>query len=138
MEIWNELYNRALAVQNGRSISSYMDAGEVAAAVQSGSGNIYVGVCIDTACSLGMCAERNALANMITNGEHIIRRVVAVMPDGSVGAPCGACREFMMQMGRESMDAEILLSLTPLRTVTLRELCPDWWIRYGAADEQSY
>lgn len=24
---------------------------------------------IDTACSLGMCAERNAAANMITNGE---------------------------------------------------------------------
>lgn len=30
---------------------------------------IYTGVCIDTACTLGMCAERNAIANMITNGE---------------------------------------------------------------------
>ena len=27
------------------------------------------GVSIDTACTLGMCAERNAIANMITNGE---------------------------------------------------------------------
>ena len=135
MEIWNELYNRALAVQNGRTISPYMDAGGVAAAVQSESGNIYVGVCIDTACSLGMCAERNALANMITNGEHRIRRVVALMPDGKVGAPCGACREFMMQMGRESLEAEILMSLSPLRVITLKELCPDWWIKYESIDK---
>lgn len=35
-------------------------------------------VWIDTACSLGMCAERNAIANMITNGENAICRVIAV------------------------------------------------------------
>ena len=44
--------------------------------------NIYVGVCIDTACSLGMCAERNALANMITNGENSICKVLAIGRDG--------------------------------------------------------
>ena len=37
------------------------------------------GVCIDTASTLGMCAERNAIANMITNGESEIEKVVAVM-----------------------------------------------------------
>ena len=131
MEIWNELYQRAKAVQNERVISPYMEAGGVAAAVQSAGGNIYVGVCIDTACSLGMCAERNAMANMITNGESRILRVLAIMPDGSVGAPCGACREFMMQLGEENREAEILLSLSPLRTVRLSELCPDWWTKRG-------
>ena len=43
--------------------------------------NIYVGVCIDTVCSLGMCAERNALANMITNGENSICKVLAIAPE---------------------------------------------------------
>ena len=35
------------------------------AALITKAGNIYVGVCIDTDCTLGMCAERNAIANMI-------------------------------------------------------------------------
>ena len=44
---------------------------------------------IDTACTLGMCAERSAIANMITNGESRIVRLVCVMGDGRVGMPCG-------------------------------------------------
>ena len=96
--MWDKLYNEALKVQNGRAISPFIDAGGVAAAILTKSGNIYVGVCIDTASTLGMCAERNAIANMITNGESKIDKVVAVMPDGRIGAPCGACRELMVQL----------------------------------------
>ena len=43
-----------------------------AAAVLSKSGKIYTGVCIDTCSTLGICAERNAIFNMITNGEQEI------------------------------------------------------------------
>ncbi len=127
LSIWDELYSRALKVQNGRIISPFMEAGGVAAAVETVSGNVYVGVCIDTCSSLGMCAERNAMANMLTNGESKIKRVVAVMPDGRVGPPCGACREFMMQLDTESANIEILLDLSTRKTVTLGELVPDWW-----------
>ena len=90
-------------------------------------GNVYVGVCIDTASTLGMCAERNAIANMITNGESQIDKVVAVMSDGTVGSPCGACREYMMQLDKNSGDIEILLDLETKKTVRLKELIPDWW-----------
>ena len=76
--MWNKLYNEALKVQNSRTISPFIDAGGVAAAILTKQGNIYVGVCIDTASTLGMCAERNAIANMITNGESQIEKVVAV------------------------------------------------------------
>lgn len=124
---WHDLYIAAFRVQNGRTISPFIDAGGVAAAILTKQGNVYVGVCIDTSCSLGMCAERNAIANMITNGESQIEKVVAVMPDGRVGSPCGACREMMMQLDKDSGDIEILLSLEPLRTVRLKELTPDWW-----------
>lgn len=99
----------------------------MAAAILTKRGNIYVGVCIDTASTLGMCAERNAIANMITNGEHQIDKVVAVMPDGRVGSPCGACREYMMQLDKNSGEIEILLDLAAEKTVTLKELIPDWW-----------
>ena len=128
-KVWEQMLKAAMSVQNGRKISDYVEAGGVAAAVLSDSGRIYTGVCIDTSCTLGICAERNAIFNMITNGEHIIKRVLAVMPDGTVGAPCGACRELMTQLMSESYgDIEILLDQQSGRTVTLKELTPMWWI----------
>lgn len=127
MDIWEKLYNAAKSVQNNRAVSPFVDAGGVAAAILTKSGNIYVGVCIDTCSSLGMCAERNAMANMLTNGEHEIDKVVAVMPDGRVGSPCGACREFMMQLSKDSGGIEILTDYESRATVRLRQLVPDWW-----------
>lgn len=127
MDIWDKLYSAAKKVQNGKSISPFIEAGGVAAAVLTKAGNIYVGVCIDTASTLGMCAERNAMANMITNGEFQIDKVAAIMPDGSAGAPCGACREFMMQLCKDSGEIEILLDYAGKRTILLKELIPCWW-----------
>ncbi len=127
MNIWDELYSAARKVQKNRAVSPFIEAGGVAAAVLTKAGNLYVGVCIDTASALGMCAERNAIANMITNGESQIDKVVAVMPDGKVGPPCGACREYMMQLDKDSGEIEILLDLEPQKTVRLKELIPDWW-----------
>ena len=127
MDIWQILYNKARSVQNMRTISPFIEAGSVGAAILTKAGNIYVGVCIDTASTLGMCAERNAIANMITNGESQIDKVVAVMEDGRTGAPCGACREYMMQLDKDSANIEILMDLDTRRTVTLGQLIPDWW-----------
>ena len=126
-EIWKTLYDRARSVQCDRKLSPLMEAGSVGAAILTDKGNIYTGICIDTACSMGMCAERNAIANMLTNGESKITKVAAVMPDGSSGTPCGVCREFMMQLGPDSGEIEILLSLDPLETVKLKNQLPDWW-----------
>ena len=125
--IWKTLYDRAKAVQCKRKLSSLMEVGSVGAAILTDRGNIYTGICIDTACGMGMCAERNAIANMLTNGESRIVKVVAVMPDGTNGTPCGVCREFMMQLDRKNSEIEILLSLEPLKTVRLGEQLPDWW-----------
>ena len=125
--MWKKLYQAAREVQNGRTVSPFIDAGGVAAAILTEGGNIYVGVCIDTASGLGMCAERNAMANMLTHGEAKIAKVVAVMPDGRVGSPCGACREFMMQLHRDSGEIEILVDLETEKTVKLKDLVPDWW-----------
>ena len=90
--MWKEMFEKAKAVQNSREISPFIDAGGVSAAILTDKGNIYVGVCIDTSASLGMCAERNAIANMITNGESKITKVLAIMPNGKIGPPCGVCR----------------------------------------------
>ncbi len=125
--IWNELYEKAKAVQNSKVVSPFIEAGGVAAALLTENGNIYVGVCIDTCSGLGMCAERNAVANMLTYGESKVKKLVAVMPDGKVGSPCGACREMLMQLDKDSGEIEILVNLDTYETVKLSELVPNWW-----------
>ena len=119
----------AKSVQRYRKISDYIDAGGVAAAVLSSSGKIYTGVCIDTCSTLGICAERNAIFNMITNGEDRISKVLCIMGDGKSGAPCGACRELMVQlMPKGYKDIEIMMNYENNRVMTLGELTPEWWI----------
>lgn len=128
-EIWNRLKQEAIKVQNEKRISDYVTAGEVSAAIESESGKIYVGVCVDTASTLGICAERNAIFNMITNGETKIRRVLAILPDGKCGAPCGACRELMVQlMPNDYKNIEIMVDFENNKVMKLGELTPEWWI----------
>ena len=128
-KIWTELYNAAKEVQNPRQISDYVSGGEVAAAILSKSGKIFTGVCIDTCSTLGICAERNAIFNMITNGENEFTKVVAVMPDGKCGTPCGACRELMVQlMSKTYKGIEILMDYENERIIKLGDITPEWWI----------
>ena len=128
-QIWTKLHQAALDVIHPREVSKMVEAGSVAAAIESESGSIYVGVCVDTACTLGVCAERNAMFHMITCGENAIRRVIAVDRDGNAIPPCGACREFMTQLMPENYrDIEIMMDYSTGRIVTLGDLTPEWWL----------
>ena len=124
---WNLLIKEAKSRLHHRVISPFVEAGNVAAAIMTDQGNIYTGVCIDTSCSLGMCAERSAVANMITCGESRITRLVCIKGNGIVGSPCGSCRELLMQLDRNSGDIEILTDQNNLSSVKLKQLVPDWW-----------
>lgn len=109
-QIWKDMFQAAKAVQDGRKISDYVEAGGVAAAILSASGKIYTGVCVDTCSTLRICAERNAIFNMITNGEQEIKKVLAIMSNGKSGAPCGACRELMVQFMPDTYgEIEVLI-----------------------------
>lgn len=77
---------------------------------------------MDTDCSLGMCAERNALSTMITAGEFDIDMVIAVNKDGKVLPPCGACREFMGQFSHAN-DIQVVVD-NDGTVVHLRDLMP--------------
>ena len=104
-----------------------ISAGQVGAAILTKNHIIYTGVCIDTASTLGMCGERNAIANMITNGENDIIKLVCVDSKCNVGSPCGACREYMMQLSKNSKNIEILKNIDTKEIVRLEDLIPDWW-----------
>ena len=129
MNKWTKMYETAKSIQNERRISDYIEAGSVAAAILTAEGKIFSGVCIDTCSTLGICAERNAIFNMITNGEQKIKRVLTIMPNGKTGTPCGACRELMVQlMPNDYKEIEIMLDYENKKVITLGEITPNWWI----------
>lgn len=118
----SNLYNVAKSVAVPKIISEQTSAGGVGCAVLTKSGNIYTGVCIDTECSLGMCAERNALSTMITNGKCDVEMIIAVNKNGKVLPPCGACREFMWQLNN-SKNIKVVVD-NEGTIVNLEELMP--------------
>lgn len=125
-KIWQELYSRAKNLTDDKKLSDFIRVGGVAAAIMTDKGNIYTGVCIDAVSSLGMCAERNAMVNMITNGESKISKIVVVKENGTVDVPCKACHEYMMQLDRDSRNIEILVDAEMWKTVMLGDLTSYW------------
>ena len=122
---WDKMYLAARNVQKKREISPLVEAGGVSAAILTEKGNIYVGVCIDTACSLGMCAERNAVFGAYCKGyrkEDIIG--LAIVADCSpIASPCGACRQVLSEL----VDLEMPIFLANKEKVekhTIGELLP--------------
>lgn len=123
--VFEALYAQARAVINPRKLSDYAEAGGVGAALLSASGQVYTGVCIDTACSMGFCAEHAAAAAMVTAGESRVLRMIAVGWDGEIMPPCGRCREFISQLHPDNLDTEVLVATDTV--VTLRDLLPHDW-----------
>ena len=122
---FNDLYNKAKDVASLQKLSDVVEVGGVGAALLTDKGNVYLGVCIDTACSMGFCAEHSAAAAMITAGEHIIKKIIAVNYDGKILPPCGRCREFLSQLANENMNTEIMVKENVV--VSLKDLLPyDW------------
>lgn len=126
-DIWDLLIEKALEVQNPRIVSPFIEAGQVGAAILTKNGNIYTGICVDTASTLGICAERNSIHSMLTNGESKIEKIVCITSDGNVGTPCGACRELIMQLDEGSKDIEILIDKNNYQIVKMIDLVPNWW-----------
>ncbi len=124
---FDELYIKAKSVINPRKLSEYADAGGVGAAILTDSGNVYMGVCIDTACSMGFCAEHAAAAAMITAGESHVLKMIAVGRDGHIMPPCGRCREFISQIHSDNLNTEVMVEKGVI--VTIRELLPHDWRR---------
>ncbi len=120
---FTQLYMEAVSVLNPRKISEDVEAGGVAAALVTDKGNVYRGVCIDTACSMGFCAEHAAIAAMLTAGEDRVEKIVAVDWKKRILPPCGRCREFLMQLGNP--DALVLVAENT--AVKVKDLLPFYW-----------
>jgi cytidine deaminase len=97
-------------------------AGGIAAALVTPTGRVYTGICIDTACSLGFCAEHAAVAEMLKSRESEIHTIVAVDRDGKILAPCGRCRELLWQVNPRNAETRVIVGSG--MAATLAELLP--------------
>lgn len=41
--------------------------------------------------------------------------------------PCGACREFFMQLNEKNENMKIMIDFEKRETITLKEILPFWW-----------
>ena len=93
-------------------------SGSVAAALVTAESHTFTGVCVDTACSLGFCAEHAAIAEMLKARESAVRIIVAVNKDGVVLPPCGRCRELLWQIDDRNQSAWVVLRVAELASAT--------------------
>ena len=95
----------------------------VGAALESESGDVYVGCNVENASyGLTICAERAAVCAAVAAGVRRFRRAVVVSDADPPAAPCGACRQVLSEFGRDfRIDA-----VGPRRTSTwtMAELLP--------------
>ena len=98
--------------------------GEVGRALITKKGNIYSGASADLNSALGICAERSAIFNMLSNGENEIKTIVAVDSE-IIYPPCGACREMILAVNKKNLNSEVIISNN--KKVKLTNLLPNKW-----------
>lgn len=120
-----DLYDIALCTVKTINLKKNGKAGHVACALETVSGIVYTGICIDVPCSIGICAEQAAIAEILKHGETKIKRIVAVYEDGSILSPCGRCRELISQLDLDNENTVVAINND--QKVTLKELLPERW-----------
>ena len=132
MDIWEKLYNEARKFYHPQYSSPFIYSHHVVCALEAENGDIYTGFCIRSCCgTVNLCAERVAAVNMFVNsGQTKIKRIATfrdVPPTDNLSIPCGACREFLLQLNIENCKTEIVTNYESRETITLGELIPMWW-----------
>ena len=132
MDIWEKLYNEAKNEYHPEEVSPFIDAHHVVCAIEAENGEIFTGFCIEGACGvINLCAERTAGLKMyMLSGQTVVKRLIAFRdnpPKENDGMPCGACREFFLQLSEKNKDMEIITDYDTRKTVKLIDLMPGWW-----------
>lgn len=111
------------------SYSPYSDF-RVGAALLSDSGRVFCGCNVENAAfSPGICAERTAFVKAVSEGERKFR-AIAIVGGAAAGnleftAPCGLCRQVMMEFCDPKVFEIVLgTSTEDYKVYTLEELLP--------------
>lgn len=120
-DIAHKLAKRKVLRQN------VFEEGSVACALESAKGHIYSGINLQWKCAVGFCAEQSAIADMLKEWESEIAKLIAVHESGEILAPCGVCREMILQINQKNKDTVVFLDKD--ERVKLEMLLPEHWTR---------
>lgn len=99
----------------------------VSAAVITGSGKIYYGVCMNSQ-KLDVCSEWVAIGNALSAGDKNLKMIVSVHRDQEgnydIYSPCALCRELFLKYA-----PDIQVVLPGNKIVVAKELLPYPWER---------
>jgi len=121
----DELLDRARAVR-AHAYAPYSRF-RVGAAVQCRDGRIFAGCNVENASyGLTSCAERNALCAAVTAGckpGDLVRLAIVGDTDEPI-SPCGACRQFMQELGGNDLRVILANLRDDTRETTAGALLP--------------
>jgi cytidine deaminase len=125
-----QLIDAAMPLRADIKRTDVVHTGGVACALETESGSIITGVCLDASCGIGFCAEHSAIAELAKTNSMRIVKIVAVNWNGAILPPCGRCRELMYQIDSANADTRVVLALD--KDVALSELLPVHWQQAAA------
>ena len=98
----------------------------VGAALLSESGHVFCGCNVENASyPLTICAERNAVFQAVAAGEKKYKTIVIATQNG--GAPCGACRQVMVEFAPEMRLITVNAKGEVNLDTTVAELIPHYF-----------
>lgn len=102
----------------------------VGVAVQDNQGKIHTGCNVENVSySVSLCAERVAIAKMVTRGARECRKLVVLTTHEEPVFPCGNCLQFIHEFGKKTQVFAVNRRATVFREATLSELLPYGFVR---------
>lgn len=124
------LFDEALAVRSN-AYAPYSNF-QVGASLLTSEGNIYSACNVENASyGLTVCAERNAIAQMIAAGERKIQAVLIIGGNNQLCPPCGACLQTIREFAETVIPVIVCNPEGQFEAKTLAAFLP---FCFGSAD----
>ena len=124
---WLEMFEKARRIISPKEVSPFITFVNHSCAILTSFKNIYTSVNISSSLDISSTAEKNAITQMLNNGEYKIKKILLLNELEEVILPSQDCFECLVELCDNVNDIEILTDLNDFKTIKLSELLPDWW-----------
>jgi cytidine deaminase len=129
-KVWNELVLSARKRIDTQKIDPFIEYGHIACSILTNQNHIYTAINIKSNTEINSSAEKNAISMMLNNGEKIIKKMVIVNELEEIIKPSEECFDYLLELGEEFGDIEVLMDEKKGTIKQLKDILPDWWGTY--------
>ena len=123
MDIWEKLYHEAKALYAPQEVSDFVYARHVVAAVEAADGQIFTGFCMEGPAASFIYVPNERLSSTCINNQDRPRSSALLLFETNLlmekvlGMPCGACREFLLELDAENHHLEFMVDYESRKTL---------------------